>query len=514
MKQKEELTWEQLRDLRDQLKTPLTNRSVLIPFGSRAFIPGTLQPTLITNNNDEASSSSESVEVVMDDGISKKKVSMTREQVLEYLQKEMLNKQKSKKVESLTSMSSISNSTDVTAKHNGDHTITKNLTPNESQATASITASSGIPSRQQPEGLKSSLKNSTSPIDSFYEIREELDEDGTMKLGEAVNITKHLEYLSKQERDGNEEKTQEDSMDVQSNSQMLSDKEISDIESSPYSLLPKEKPLKPLSNDEYTQLSARLEALALLEDNTDKNKHINAKSAVKLQSSGWKKGFFNTNNNQKKKISIKTKTIHKSASPSNQNANTIPDPISVKNDDTHKIVQNNTEMKSSISKNTDEAMMKEKQSIPFVEKPLVQDQQQQRRKVAFVEERNETQEIPRIGERSVKEEVTNRRLPSRPISNNSFFNSTKPSNETTTNETTRYNALPVSDVASIVQEKKRKPKKKTIMIDRIIMQSPQQQQSNNLNHEEVIENASILSEPTTKKVSRFVQERRMGHSFS
>jgi hypothetical protein len=36
------LTYEQLRDVRDQLKSPLTGRSVLVPYGSKAFFPGRL----------------------------------------------------------------------------------------------------------------------------------------------------------------------------------------------------------------------------------------------------------------------------------------------------------------------------------------------------------------------------------------------------------------------------------------------------------------------------------------
>ncbi len=38
------LTFEQLRDVRDQLRQPLSGRSVLVPLGTKALVPGFLQP--------------------------------------------------------------------------------------------------------------------------------------------------------------------------------------------------------------------------------------------------------------------------------------------------------------------------------------------------------------------------------------------------------------------------------------------------------------------------------------
>ena len=42
------LTYEQLCDVRDQLKSPLTGRSVLVPYGSKAFFPGRLVDETVT----------------------------------------------------------------------------------------------------------------------------------------------------------------------------------------------------------------------------------------------------------------------------------------------------------------------------------------------------------------------------------------------------------------------------------------------------------------------------------
>jgi hypothetical protein len=108
----------------------------------------------------------------------------------------------------------------------------------------------------------------------FFEIREELDDDGREVTSEAVNVAKELEYLQKKE----------------GKSPVL----VVPVAGDDVSDLPEvHEPLRPVSKDEYETISARLEELARLEEQADSAKAENIKSSTKLQSKGWGKGFLN-----------------------------------------------------------------------------------------------------------------------------------------------------------------------------------------------------------------------------
>lgn len=127
------LSYEQLRDVRDQLKRPLTGRPVLVPFGRKAFFPGTLQDETVT--------------VVVD--ASGEKLEMPRADALNVLQKEMDGLYKTSKP----------------------------------QKSALKKSAPKPPPEQPPKEL------------SYFEIREELDVAGNEVSSAAINVSKHLEYL-------------------------------------------------------------------------------------------------------------------------------------------------------------------------------------------------------------------------------------------------------------------------------------------------------------------------------
>jgi hypothetical protein len=110
----------------------------------------------------------------------------------------------------------------------------------------------------------------------FFEIREELDDDGREVKSEAVNVAKELEYLQK--------KVGKSHVVVPTST---AGDDVSDVS------VEVDRPPRPLSHDEYEAVSARLEELARLEEHAESARAENIKSSKKLQSSGWGRGFLN-----------------------------------------------------------------------------------------------------------------------------------------------------------------------------------------------------------------------------
>jgi hypothetical protein len=131
------LTFEQLRDVRDQLRQPLSGRSVLVPLGTKAFVPGFLQPD--TKGEEEMvtlvpAKSSGATEAI----------TMSRTEALDRLQDEM---------------DQISNR------------------------------------KKAPPPKETKPTSHHSNILPYFEIREEIDASGNELKAEAVNVSQHLEYL-------------------------------------------------------------------------------------------------------------------------------------------------------------------------------------------------------------------------------------------------------------------------------------------------------------------------------
>jgi prefoldin subunit 5 len=148
------LSLEQVRDVKDSLKKPLTGQQVLIPLGSKAFLPGTLRPSV-------SSGGEEQVVVRDQDG---NDIEMTRTQALDCLQVE------------LDSLKPPSRTKAVNVK--------SALRKSKPSSTAS----------KQPVATHTPMN----PSMPYFEIREEYNDSGEQINAQATNVSKQLEYLQKQ----------------------------------------------------------------------------------------------------------------------------------------------------------------------------------------------------------------------------------------------------------------------------------------------------------------------------
>jgi hypothetical protein len=231
------LSLEEVRDVSDSLKKPLAGQQVLIPLGSKAFLPGTLRPSVSSDGEEQV--------VLRDqDGNNKE---MTRRQALDSLQVEM-----------------------------------DSLKP---------------PSRTKPVNIKSALRKSKptsktaskpvathtpmNPSMPYFEIREEYNDSGQQITGQATNVSKQLEYLQKQTAG-------ESVVHVPPESKDDDDADADDDENWEEVRV---EDLKPFNEEGYSSLSTRLEELERLEEEANKQQEGNSK--IKSMRKGWAKGFLN-----------------------------------------------------------------------------------------------------------------------------------------------------------------------------------------------------------------------------
>lgn len=131
------------------LQDPLTGRRVMIPFTSKAFFEGSLQPTI------EVSSGKEQVMIKMTE---EKSVEANRSDTLDLLEKRIQAVQET----------------------------VRELTKKKANAAAASPKAPAV-ADDQPSGLP------------FFEIREEFDEHGKEISSEAINVAKELEFLQRSE---------------------------------------------------------------------------------------------------------------------------------------------------------------------------------------------------------------------------------------------------------------------------------------------------------------------------
>ena len=249
-----EFSTEQLRDVGDVLRRPLSGRAVMIPLGPKAFYSGTLCPNVIRENNGDLQ---ECVKLAVKDdktGLYRHE-EMARQQARDYIQHEIDSRIPKKKI-------------------------------------AVPPKSSLKPARKIPCATKNSIEQSqSSPAAaalSFFEIREEIDDSGNVVQAEAVNITKQLELIEKQTR----EKASPDSEYLQ---------EVHESGNGDEPMLVNTSVPKPLSNSDYDKLTSRLDELARLEEEADQAKTDSLKSRQQIQSKGWCRGFLNGNRKKESK---------------------------------------------------------------------------------------------------------------------------------------------------------------------------------------------------------------------
>ena len=220
------------------LQDPLTGRNVMVPFTSKAFFAGTLQPDIMEHDGNQ-----ERVTVKLSQDTL---VDMSRSEALELFEKRMQSFPK-----------------DI-------EEVRRVKIKNKQPSTAAMAT------------------QSVAPV-GFFEIREEYDDHGKEIRAEAINVAKELEFLEKTEETDVSEllyRPMEWNADGDTSAtNTSSNNDETDIDSN------NTKPL--ITDSDFYKLSQRLEELARLEEETEANKAVNQKSAKTLQGSGWAKGFLN-----------------------------------------------------------------------------------------------------------------------------------------------------------------------------------------------------------------------------
>jgi prefoldin subunit 5 len=341
------LSYEQLRDIRDQLRRPLTGRSVLVPFGSKAFFPGSLKPEILTSAS--TSEHEEKVIVLAKNG---QREEMTRSEALDFLQKEM----------------------DALRKHVKEPPSSLKKKP----------AKVAEPTQKQSP-------NASTPAIPYFEIREELDTSGNEIGSEAIDVSQHLEYLR-----NNTDVVDGDTLPPRVNQPS--------VDSGPAEEIPVEndKP-KPLSDQDFDALSSRLEELAMLEEASGNEKAVNLTSAKKLQSKGWSKGFLNTS--QKKAKSKKPKAGQLGSTPGEERKVSFADGghESPRADPkaAAKAMPGPLPARRPFDPSVFSGVIKERSDKATSNKKPPPEEETTGSRVTFAADKNEIREIPRVGQTSV-----------------------------------------------------------------------------------------------------------------
>mmetsp|Transcript_5357 Transcript_5357/g.10250 ORF Transcript_5357/g.10250 Transcript_5357/m.10250 type:complete len:455 (-) Transcript_5357:56-1420(-) len=218
---------------------------------------------------------------------------------------------------------------------------------------------------------------------SFIEIREEFDSEGREVKAEAVNVAKEMKALKdalRSQRDSGSEGSNGgeeakaireliENMDIHANEdetvQGIDDDEVEALESQQ-----RQQAEKPVSDEKYSSLSARLDELARLEEEAERNKNEGKGSRQRLQGKAWGKGFLS--NSEKGTGSKQAKKSKKSSKKGGWNKGFL------------------------------NAESKEENTSPEKAEPIDASTEEPDREktVAFGE--NEVKEIPRIGQNSIK----------------------------------------------------------------------------------------------------------------
>ena len=240
---------QEIKDVRDVLKEPLTGKQVMVPMTTKAFFAGRLEPAVRNKQ--------EQVFVKM---AQEHFVELDRTEAMDYLDRR------------------------IAALEEQTHLATAPAADRAGEKISQGQASSALP---------------------FFEIREELDQEGREVRAEAINVAKELAYLQKKESEGKPASSLVPTTAAMSHEEPLDDEP---------------ERMKGLTDDDYDALSARLEELARLEEESEQTKIVNQASSRKLQSKGWAKGFLNADSNPKTKARAQgtKKEIPSSPKSSNQ----------------------------------------------------------------------------------------------------------------------------------------------------------------------------------------------------
>jgi hypothetical protein len=345
----------------------------MIPVTSKAFVVGSLLPDRDLTGEEQ---------VMVRDGTSAEPNPMSRTDLCRILESQKAKKKARKKVTKKEPASGFS-------KENSNVNDTAAAGNNKQKKSTKKNGPTGgeIASR-------SPQSESSEPALPYFEIKEEIDGAGKIVRSEAVNVTKQLELVSKQAEDSKEDS--KEFMDTEEEDDEFQMEAIAVTEDS-------KRP--PVSDEEYRALSARLDELARLEEEAEGKMRENQKSARKLQSKGWSKGFLGGTPKSDvapapKEIRKKTTTQqHASAPPRLEQPfkkevlveKTPPSPIKPKESTTSASGWSKGFLNTTTPSKKVELEVKERQdNVPAGSK-----------KVSFQHTAAEVREIPRIGEKSV-----------------------------------------------------------------------------------------------------------------
>jgi hypothetical protein len=513
------LSVEQLTDVRDVLKgPPLTHRSVLIPFGRQAFLPGRLLPLLasppptnaldavnsdsvatvtsqslnydnaknqeyvvvhnvaaFTTNDSTTTGSCTTRDKIEDSSIKTTRpndsssVQMTRQEALDYLQVEIdrLKKKKSSK---------------------------RHIQPTTTRtATTKPQAPSPLTTQANQTTLVNNAVSNTAAL-PFIEIREEVDDTGNIIDGHAVNVTQHLHYLAQQqsvtpsEIDGSN--TNEES-GIHPNNPLreipapesalrgeINDDDFDSIHPPMDISTSDESPpiAKTITDEQYDIISRRLEELALLEEQQEQNISSSSSASTNFKKTtvprssktkGWTKGFLNQP--IKKQLSIAKQSdvstkVSSSTTPSSSVA-AVASPVVV-------------------SSSTEETISNKK--VSFTGK-------------------DDVQVIPRIGQRSIASELLQQQQSSSfvlPIQNRTAAASSSV-------DPTKYNAIATTQVVEKKSSTRRRPGTTAPRPPslNVVRNGNDDNTVINTTNNTSIQSNDVTSEPI-KKLSKFAQERQ------
>lgn len=292
-------------------------------------------------------------------------------------------------------------------------------------------------SEQQQQKEQKQQQPVTQPSLPFFEIREEFDSDGREVKAEAVNVAKEMKALKdalRSHRDG-QSKGANGGKEAKQICELIENLDIDageseipqDIDDSTFTSAVEvvESHVETISDERYSSMSARLDELARLEEEAERNKNEGKNSRQRLQSKAWGKGFLSGSSKQAKKEKKK------------------------KNGGWNKGFLNAEPKSGKLSPASAEPR------VANIEEP------ERERKVAFGE--NKIKEIPRIGQNSIKaaqlqKPATARREHAEPIATTAFSGVVmeRPAKSSSSADSTSTR----SSQADQVQQQHQQPKKK------------------------------------------------------
>ena len=259
----------QLQELQGVLRNPVSGRQVMIPLTSKAFIIGSLQPDKDVNGDEtlhirNANSSGDRKEEFRE---------ITRKILLDSLEGERkLKKEAAKRKKPPAS---------------------KAIEEKAPSTTALPAAKKPPPNNPKPAGKKQTTHHhhharNSGPALPFFEIKEEIDDNGRVLRSEKKDVTKQLELVAKELQADEEFKAENpeeygDNLDIPKD---YSDEEVLntiDDESNSF---------QAVTDQDFSLLSTRLDDLAKLEEEAEQKTEENLSSAMRIQGKAWNKGFL------------------------------------------------------------------------------------------------------------------------------------------------------------------------------------------------------------------------------